>query len=131
MHDTKSRQRCPCGKKLRVALISLETDALDILTNGVNTANRQTGRPDTRPCMLWEPRSVPDRSVYTFIKPRNYTFFFSLPDLQKNSLLLGRSAFFLQAFCPKLGSNSSFSAGYSVKTCTRAACKPRHHRESI
>lgn len=35
----KYRQRCPCGKKLSVALISLETDALDILTSGVNNTN--------------------------------------------------------------------------------------------
>lgn len=44
----KSRQRCPCGKKLSVALISLETDALDILTSGVNNTNSKKEKKKKR-----------------------------------------------------------------------------------
>lgn len=74
----KSRQRCPCGKKLSVALISPETDALDILTSGVNNTNsKKGGKKKKRERRRTFSRALgamlhPDNTVYTLLQLYNY-----------------------------------------------------------
>lgn len=69
----KSHQRCPCGKKLNVALISLETDALDILTSGVNNTNSKKRKKRVEDVERHAGATLhSDNTVYTLLQLCNY-----------------------------------------------------------
>lgn len=103
----KSRQRCPCGKKLSVALISPETDALDILTSGVNNTNSKKEKKKERRRTFSRALGAmlhPDNTVYTLLQLYNYKVsFFSDRSPERVFFFFFASA----GFCLKLELNQS------------------------
>lgn len=99
----KSRQRCPCGKKLSVALISPETDALDILTSGVNNTNSKKGKNGGHSAALGA-MLHPDNTVYTLLQLYNYKVSFFSDRSPERVFFFFASA----GFCLKLQLNQSF-----------------------